>query len=176
MAAAGHFVPTFNPSQYASQGVTISSPDGLLIYPFSTQTAGGIELYDEGTSGNFDGTANITIGLAGGVEDLGVGISDGDNPVNVTITALGAGNINLGSLNVSTTVVAAESASNYANTYFVVEDTTPGIFGVQITQTIGGGSGLALAEVEVSPEPSTLLLFIGGGLAMLGCTRLRKKA
>ena len=60
--------PTFNSSTYASQGATIFSPDGLLIYPASTQTAGGIELFDEGTNGDGDGTANITISLTGGVD------------------------------------------------------------------------------------------------------------
>lgn len=43
--------PTFSSTQYASQGVTITSPDGLLIYPFSDQTAGGIELFDPGAGG-----------------------------------------------------------------------------------------------------------------------------
>ena len=177
--------PTFSPTQYASQGVTISSPDGLLIYPFSDQTAGGIELFDPGATspstcianGSCDGTANITIGLAGGVNNLAVGLSEFDSPVTLTLEALGAGNTVLASMDVSSAVEAAESAINTGNTYFVAEDTTPGILGLQILQTtVTDGSGLALAEVEFSPEPSTFLLMIGGGLAMIGATRLRKKA
>jgi hypothetical protein len=169
--------PTFNSSQYASEGVTISSPDSLLIYPFSSQTAGGIELFDPGTGGDLDGTANITIGLAGGVSELAVGISEFDDPINLTIEALGLGGTDLASMNVSAAVEAQELAGNTGNTYFVAEDTTAGIYGLQITQTIAtGGSGLALAEVEFTPEPSTFLLLIGGGLAMIGATRLHKKA
>jgi hypothetical protein len=180
---SGMNCPTFNPSQYASQGVTISSPDGLLIYPFSDQTAGGIELFDPGatnpstctSTSTCDGTANITIGLAGGVQNLAVGISDFDDPVDVKITALGAGGANLGSLDVSTDIEAATAGTS--QTYFVVGDTTPGIYGLEITQTtVTDGSGLALAEVEYTPEPSTFMLLIGGGLAMIGSARLRKKA
>jgi hypothetical protein len=182
---SGMDCPTFNSSQYASQGVAISSPDGLLIYPFSTQTAGEIELFDPGatnsstcvSTSSCDGTANITISLAGGVNNLAVGISEFDNPLSLTIEALGAGMTDLGSMNVSAAVVAAESATNTGNTYFVAEDTTPGIFGLKITQTTAtDGSGLAIAEVEASPEPSTFLLLIGGGLAMIGATRLRRNA
>ncbi len=175
--------PTFNSTQYASQGVTISSPDGLVIFPFSDQTAGGIELFDPGatdsstclSTGTCDGTANITIGLAGGVDDLAVGLSDFDDPVSLTINVLGAGNTVLESMDVSTDIEAA--AQSTGQTYFVAEDTAPGIYGLQITQsTQTDGSGLALAEVELTPEPSTVLLMIGGGLALIGSTRLRKKA
>lgn len=175
--------PTFSSSQYASQGVTISSPDGLLIYPFSDQTAGGIELFDPGatspstciSAGTCDGTANITIGLTGGVEQLAVGLSDFDDPVDLTLNVLGAGGAVLDSMNVSTSVEAATATTG--QTYFVAEDTTAGIYGLQITQTeVTDGSGLALAEVEYSPEPSTFMLLIGGGMAMFGAARLRKKA
>jgi hypothetical protein len=176
--------PTFNPSQYASpQGVTISSPDGLLIYPFSDQTAGGIELFDPGatspstctSTGTCDGTANITIGLAGGVNAIAVGLSDFDDPVALTIEALGAGGADLETLDVSLDVENATAGTG--QTYFVAEDTTPGIYGLEITQTdVTDGSGLALAEVELTPEPSTFMLLIGGGLAMIGSARLRKKA
>ncbi len=177
--------PTFNSSTYASQGVTISSPDGLLIYPFSTQTAGGIELFDPGATnsstcvanGNCDGTANITVKLATGVEDLAVGITEFDDPITLTLEALDQSGSVLDSLDVSTDVENAESAQNTGNTYFVAEDTTPGIYGLEILQTTQtDGSGLALSEVEYSPEPSTFLLLIGGGLGMIGFTRLRRKA
>lgn len=175
---AGTACPTFNSSTYASQGVTISSRDGLLIYPFSTQTTGGIELFDEGPGGDFDGTANTTISLAGGVSDLAVGIADSDSPVDLTIEALGASGNVLDSFDASTAVENA--ALGTGNTYFAAEDLTgPGIYGLEILQTeITGGSGLALAEVEYTtetPEPSTLLFLIGGGLAIIGSARLRKK-
>jgi hypothetical protein len=167
--------PTFNSAQYASQGVTISSPDSLIIYPFSDQTGGGIELFDPGTGGDLDGTANITISLAGGVSELAVGLSDFDDPVNVTLNVLGPGGTILDSVNVSAALEAATLTTG--QTYFVAEDTIPDIYGLQITQTIQtDGSGLALAEVEFTPEPSTFLLVIGGGLAMIGSTRLRKRA
>jgi PEP-CTERM motif len=175
--------PSFTSTQYASQGVTISSPDGLLIYPFSDQTAGGIELFDPGatnpstclSTSSCDGTANITISLTNGVGELAVGLSDFDDPVSVTLTVLGAGDTILESMNVSSAVEAATQTTG--QTYFVAEDTAPGIYGLQITQTIAtDGAGLALAEVEYTPEPSTLLLLIGGGLAIIGSARLRKKA
>jgi hypothetical protein len=176
--------PSFNPSQYASQGVTISSPDGLLVYPFSDQTAGGIELFDPGatnsstctSTASCDGTANITIGLAGGVNDLAVGISEFDDPVTITISALGQNGAVLASNSMNVTTDIENAAAGTGQTYFVAEDTTPGIYGLEITQTTQTfGSGLALAEVESSPEPSTFLL-IGGGLAMIGYSRLRRKA
>ncbi len=170
--------PTFNSSTYASQGATIFSPDGLLIYPASTQTAGGIELFDEGTNGDGDGTANITISLTGGVDDLAVGISDFDDPVSLTIEALGASGNVLASMDVSAAEEAATAGTG--NTYFIAEDTTQSIYGLEILQTDQTyGSGLALAEVEYTtetPEPSTLLFLIGGGLAIIGSARRRKKA
>jgi hypothetical protein len=180
--------PTFSPSQYASQGVTISSPDSLLIYPFSDQTAGGIELFDPGASngptcpstGNCDGTANITVTLASAVANLAIGLSDFDNPVNATINVLGQGGTVLFSDTTDVTAdleAAANALTGTGQTYFAAEDTIPEIYGIQITQTIQtDGSGLALAEVEATPEPSTLLLMIGGGLAMIGVSRLRRKA
>jgi PEP-CTERM motif len=177
--------PTFNPSQYASpQGVTISSPDGLIIFPFSDQTAGGIELFDPGATSpatcipnqTCDGTANITISLAGGVNALAVGISDFDDPVDVTLSVLGASGVIFSDTIDPTSAIEAATATT-GQTYFVAEDTTPDITGIEITQSLPtGGSGLALAEVELTPEPSTFMLLIGGGLAMIGAARLRKKA
>jgi hypothetical protein len=181
---AGTNCPAFNSAQYASGGVTnISSPDGLLIYPFSDQTAGGIELFDPGatdpstcvSTGTCDGTADITINLAYGVEDLAVGLSDFDDPVDLTITALGLGGTVLDTLDVSSAVEAATLGTG--QTYFVAEDTAPGIYGLEISQTTQTfGSGLALAEVVYTPEPSTFLFLIGGGLAIIGTARMRKKA
>jgi hypothetical protein len=175
--------PTFSPTQYASQGITISSPDSLLIYPFSDQTAGGIELFDPGatnpstctSTSTCDGTANITVALAGGVNDLAVGLSDFDNPVTVTLNVLGAGGAVLDSVDESIPVETATGTTG--QTYFVAEDTTEDIYGLQILQTtVTDGSGLALAEVAATPEPSTFLLLVGGGMAMIGATRLRKRA
>jgi len=179
--SSGMDCPTFSSSTYASRGATISSPDGLLIYPFSTQTAGGVELYDPGATDpstctstySCDGTADIDISLAFGVEDLAVGIADSDDPLALTIDALDqSGNV-IGTLDASTDI---ENASG--NAYFVAEDSTgAGIYGLEIIQSdVTYGSGLALTEVEYTPEPSSLLFLIGGCLAIFGSARLRKKA
>ncbi len=169
--------PTFNPSTYAGSGVTISSPNGLLEYPYSTQgpASNPVELFDEGAGG----TADTTIGLNFATTAIGVGISDSDDPVEVQLEALGLGGADLGTFDVSTDVVNAESAQNYANTYFVVEDTTAEIYGLEITQTDSSvnNSGLAISDVQVvTPEPSCFLL-LGGGMALIGgFSRRRKKA
>ena len=167
---------TFNPTTYASasQGVTISSPDGLLVLPFSTQSNPNY-LFDNST----EGTADITISAAGGAGAIGVGIADSDDPINVVLEALGAGNSDLGTFNVTTDVVNAESEGpNPGNTYFVVKDTTPDIYGLVITQTDASelNSGLAIADVQVTPEPSSLAFMVAGILAIVGCSRLRKRA
>ena len=146
--------PAFNPTQFASQGVTISSPDGLLIYPFSDQIAGGIELFDPGATdnaggdaaciadGDCDGTANITVSLASKVTALGVGLSDFDSGLDVTINVLGSAGGTLFSENVSSAMDTA--ALTTGQTYFVAEDTTPGaIYGLQIVQSANtDGSGV----------------------------------
>ena len=88
---------------------------------------------------------------------------------------LGAGGTVLFSMDESAAVETATGTTG--QTYFVAEDTTEGIYGLQILQTtVTDGSGLALAEVEATPEPSTFLLLIGGSMAMIGATRLRKRA
>ena len=173
---------------YTSQGVTVSSSDGLLVSPGNSQiSTSDVSLLDEGASGDYDGTADINISLAYGTFALGVGISDGDSPVNVVIEALGQNGADLGSLNVSQYVEDADSADNYANTYFVAEDTTADIYGLVITQSCptdpdssncpgavpGTYSGLALDVVETTPEPSSILLLIGG-VAMIGVSRIRR--
>ncbi len=81
---------TFDPSTYGADGVTITSPDGLLVLPYSTQSAPN-ELFDDSS----DGTADITISLAYGVDAIGIGIADSD-PVSITLQALGAGDTDLG--------------------------------------------------------------------------------
>jgi hypothetical protein len=161
---------TFNPSTYASEGITISSPDGLIVLPYSTQTNPPNELFDNSS----DGTANITITLASGTTGIGVGIADSD-PVNIMLQALGAGGVDLGS---AFTVTIPETTVNPGNGYFVVEDTTAAdIRGLQITEIVGSAnySGLAISDVQVAPEPSSWVL-LAGGLAMIGFYRLLKRA
>jgi hypothetical protein len=161
---------TFNPSTYASQGITISSLDGLIVLPYSTQTNPPNELFDNSPNG----TANITISLTSGVNAIGVGIADSDSPVNIMLQALGAGGSSLGS---PFAVTIPEITVNPGNGYLVVEDTTADIRGLQITEIVGSAnySGLAIADVQVAPEPSSWVL-LAGGLAMIGFYRLLKRA
>lgn len=163
---------TFNPSTYASEGVTsISSPDGLLVLPYSTQSYPN-ELFDEST----DGTADITIDLATGTSAIGIGIADSD-PVDVTLQALGAGGADLGSPFV-VDLATTESTVNTGNGYYVVGDSSNDIYGLKITQGIGSSnySGLAIDDLQTSPvpEPSSYLLLVIG-LALFGYFRLRQK-
>jgi hypothetical protein len=158
---------TFNPTTYAARGVTISSPDGLTVEPFSTQSNPNF-LFDNGPNG----TANVTISLAFGTAALGVGIADSDSPVNIMLQVLGAGGVNLASFGVT----ISQNTVNPGNGYFVVQDTTADIRGLQITQTISSSnnSGLAIASVQVVPEPSGFLL-VTGALLIIGSWRLRKR-
>jgi hypothetical protein len=162
---------TFNPTTYtASNGVTISSPDGLTVLPYSTQSNPNF-LYDDSAAGS----ADITIGLANGTNALGVGIADSDSPANITIQALGLGGVDFGS---AFAITISETTVNPGNGYFVLEDTTPDIYGLVITETDSGPtySGLAIADVQVgTPEPSSFLL-VTTGAAILGFFRLRKRA
>jgi hypothetical protein len=157
----------FNPATYAARGVTISSPDGLTVEPFSTQSNPNF-LFDNGPNG----TANVTISLAFGTAALGVGIADSDSPVNIMLQVLGAGGVNLASFGVT----ISQNTVNPGNGYFVVQDTTADIRGLQITQTISSSnnSGLAIASVQVVPEPSGFLL-VTGALLIIGSWRLRKR-
>ena len=161
---------TFSPTTYtASNGVTISSPDGLTVLPYSTQSNPNF-LYDDSAAGS----ADITITLASGTGALGVGIADSDSPANIMIQALGSGGVDLGT---AFAVTISETTVNPGNGYFVLEDTTPDIYGLVITETDSGPtySGLAIADVQTAPEPSSFLL-LGTGAAMLGFVRLRKRA
>jgi hypothetical protein len=168
--------PTLSPSTFAGQGVTsISSPDGLSVIPFSTQS-GPNELYDNSANG----TANITIDLAHGTDAIGIGIADSDGEVTpsltVTFQALGAGGTPLGSPFVEN-LNNTESAINSGNGYYVVEDTTADIFGLEIIQSVGNPnfSGLAIDDLQIAPEPSSILL-LAGAVAMLASFRLLKRA
>lgn len=156
--------------------VTISSADGVYVIPFSAQSAPN-ELYDNGTGG----TADTIISVSEGATAIGVGIGDSDvdgsgDPVDIFLQAL---NSTGGDLGAADEITLPETGSNPGNGYFYVTDTTPDIYGIQITQPVSNPSlysGLAIDDVQVSPEPSTFLLLIGGGLAMIGSSRLRGKA
>jgi hypothetical protein len=159
-----------------SNDVTISSPDGLYVIPYSAQSAPN-ELFDNGTGGS----ANITISLASGSNKVGVGIADsdvdaGNNPVDIFLQAL---NSIGGDLGAADEITLPETGSNPGNGYFYVTDTTDDIYGIVITQPVSNPalySGLAIDDVQAAPEPSSWLMMIGGGLTMIGSTRLRKRA
>jgi len=179
LPSCGVFPPDSTCTNYSGTtfagGVTISSPDGLYAIPYSAQTPPN-ELFDNSA----DGSANISIGLAGGAGAIGVGIADSDtdvngDPVDIFLQALNSTDGDLGS---AFEVTLPETGGNPGNGYFVIADTTPDIYGLRITQPVGSAgnySGLAIDDVQVSPEPSTFLLLIGG-VAMLGSYRLRKRA
>ncbi len=149
-------------------GVTISSPDGLYAIPFSAQSAPN-ELFDNSALG----TASISITTAGGVTAIGVGIADSD-AVTISLQPLSSSLTDLGS---AFMVTIPETGSNPGNAYFVVMDANPDIFGLQITQSVASAdfSGLAIDDVQSTPEPSTFLL-LSAGAAIFGALRLRKRA
>ena len=166
----------FNPSTYSSVGLTISSSNGgLTVISGSSQSSKNSpnELWDD-TIDNApgDGSANILIQYAPGTAALGFGIADFD-PVLITIQPLAQDGSNLGSaftINPQNNLIPSEPG----NGYYVVEDSSADIFGVLITQAGGANnSGLAIDDVAVAPEPSTLMLF-ATGIAILGFLRLRR--
>lgn len=174
--------PTFPPSgctNYSGTsftgGVTISSPDGLYAIPYSEQSAPN-ELFDDSAQGS----ANISVTDARGTGAIGVGISDSDvtatgASVTIDLQALNSTGVGFGTL---FAVTLPQTGGNPFNGYFVIQDTVPDIYGLQITQPVSNAnySGLAIDDVQVfSPEPSTFLLLIGGA-AMIGSYRLRKRA
>jgi len=94
------------------------------VEPYSTQSNPNF-LFDNSAAGG----ANVTIGLASGAEAIGVGIADSDDiggtpgdPVDITLQALGAGGLDLGT---AFTINIPENTVNPGNGYYVVEDTTP---------------------------------------------------
>ena len=104
---------------------------------------------------------------------MGVGIADSD-AASIFLQPLGASLANLGP---AFLLSIPETGPNPGNGYFVIQDTTPDIFGFRITQSVGDPrfSGLAIDDVQVAPEPSTLLL-LSAGVIMFGALRLRKRA
>ncbi len=161
-------------SSYGASGVTISSPDGLEVLPYSTQS-GPNELYDNSAAGS----ANITI-RTNATSAIGFGIADSD-PVSIVIQALGAGGVLLGAP-IAESLPATESAVNTGNGYYVLRDTTSDIYGLQLTEVVGDAnySGLALDDVQVAPIPepaSASLLALGlSVVGLLGLTRQLKQA
>ena len=106
---------------------TFSSPDTLSVIPFSTQSFPN-ELFDNGAGGS----ANLAIRLASGVMAIGVGIADSD-AVTINLQALNSSGVAFGTL---FNVTIPENTVNPGNAYFVVSDTSPDIFGLQITQIV----------------------------------------
>lgn len=162
---------TLDPAQYAAQGITsISSPDSLQVVPYSTQSAPN-EVFDTGANG----TANLSIKLSTGTNEIGVGIADSD-PVSITLQALGVDGSVLGTPFVVTT---PSDTVNPFNAYYAISGTGYQIGGLQILQTSSDPSfsGLAIDDVQVAPtpEPASFVL-AGAGLLAVGFVGLRKKA
>jgi hypothetical protein len=170
--------PTFNPTTYSNSnlGVTISSLDAnLAVYPFSVQR-GPNELFDNTP----DGSSNVLISTGIGTTAIGVGIADSDDltlygnpsaPVNITLKALGSGGVVLDSWIVTTPEINPNTAGNG---YWVVEDNTDAIYGLEISTPATDEGGLAIADVQaVLPEPSYTFLLVICGAAMVGFARLR---
>ena len=151
-------------SSVTLHGVTFSSPDGLAVLPFSTQS-GPNYLYDTSS----DGSANLSITTSFGTKGIGVGIADSDG-IPVTLEALGINGTDLGTFQVS----LPTDGYNAFNGYYVIEDSTADIYGITITQG-GGGGGLAIDDVQVAPEPASLSMLFAG-IAGLGAFRFRKRA
>ena len=64
----GTFCPTFNPRNMPHRVSRSPARTASSFIPSARKPRAGSSYTTTGTSGNFDGTANITIGLAGGVE------------------------------------------------------------------------------------------------------------
>ncbi len=160
---------------FTSSGIlSISSPDGLLVEPYSTQSDPN-EIFDNSA----DGTANLTITLVNGTTKLGIGIADSD-PVTITLEALLSNGAVLGSpftVNIANT----GDPTNPGNGYYVITDTTSDIYGLKILQTSGNASaysGLAIDDLQVAvgvPEPGCLAL-LGAVALLIGALRSRRSA
>jgi len=161
---------TFSPAQYSAQEISIASPEGLEVAPFSTQSSLN-ELFDKSA----DGSANITIGTPA-TSQLGIGIADSDG-VPIKLQPLNATGASLGS---PFSVTLADTGTNPGKSYFVVSGTTNEFYGLQILQRTGSAndSGLAIDDLQVSvtatPEPASLVL-LSAGAFLAGVARLRKR-
>ena len=130
------------------------------------------ELYDDSS----DGSADILISLTGGTSAIGFGVADSD-PVTLLIQALGSGGTALGAA-FSEDLATTESSVNTGNGYYVVQDSSADIHGLQIQELVGNPnySGLAIDDVQVAstpvaatPEPSSVTLL---GLGLFGLVAL----
>ena len=157
-------------ASYSTAAVTITSPDGFQVLPYSTQSDPN-ELFENSSNG----TASISIKLATGTSGIGIGIADGD-PVSITLQALDASGVVFGPA-FSINLAATQDPNNPGNGYYALFDTTSDIFGLQILQTIGNGnfSGLAIDDLQIVPEPGSLTL-LAASAVLLGLPRLRKRA
>jgi hypothetical protein len=164
-------------STYTSQGVSIYSPDGLEVEPYSDQS-GPNYLVDTSS----DGSANLDITTQKGADAIGVGIADSDadangDPVTIYLQALNSSGVGFGSL---FSVTIPETGSTAGNGYYVIEDSSFDLYGVAITQPVGNASlysGLAGDDVQVvTPEPSSFLLLATGlaGLSLFGLKKFRQ--
>jgi hypothetical protein len=156
---------------YAADGITISSPDGLSVLPFSTQTVNPNELFDTSS----DGSADITITTSFATSAIGVGIADSD-PVTIELQALGAGGVDLGS---PFPVTIPENTNTPGNAYFVIKDSMPDLYGLEILQPQGDAadySGLAISDVQAAPEPASLPVMVAAILVLAGLVWRRRKA
>ena len=132
----------------------------------STQSAPN-ELFD--TSSN--GTANITIRTPIAVNGIGVGIADSDTassgaPVSIFLQALNSSGVGFGTV---FDVTLPETGGNPGNGYFGVTDSSRDIYGLQIDQPVGNTnySGLAIDDVQLTPEPATYVLLLPGIVLMI---------
>jgi hypothetical protein len=164
-------------STLTTQGVTFSSPDGLEVEPYSTQS-GPNYLVDTSAAGS----ADLTIKLSAGTDGIGVGIADSDEnasgvPVTIFLQALNASGTPFGTL---FSVTIPETGNNPGNGYFIIGDASSDLYGLVITQPVSNASlysGLAIDDVQTAPEPSSILL-LATGLVMFGSLGLirRKRA
>lgn len=176
--------PFSSSNSFTEEGVTISSPDGLTVYPFSTQNPATPpnELFDNGS----DGTANLTISTSFATNFIGVGITDSDTdppvtsvppavPIVIELQALGVGGTDLGSP--FYIQIPPDSIGN-SDGYFVVEDSTKDMYGLTITQPLGNAdfSGLAITDVQAAPEPASIPVMAAAIAAMVGLALRRRKA
>lgn len=163
-------------TQFVSQGVaSISSPDGLMVLPYSTQSAPN-EVFDNSSNG----TANISVRLTAGAATVGVGVADSD-PVTISLQALNSAGTALGSA-FSINIASTGAANNPGNGYYLLTDTSSDIYGFLLTQTSASAnySGLAIDDVQfsagqVAPEPGTSAL-MGLGVVALALGLRRKRA